>query len=36
MLVVFPSWVEQAVHPHHGSADQISIAINIKLMDLNC
>ena len=33
MLVMFPSWIEHMVHPHHGSEDRISIAINIKLMD---
>jgi len=33
MLVMFPSWVEHMVHPHHGAEDRISIAINIKLMD---
>ena len=33
MLVMFPSWVEHMVHPHHGADDRISIAINIKLMD---
>jgi uncharacterized protein (TIGR02466 family) len=35
MLVVFPAWVEHMVHPHHGSEDRISIAINIKLMDFD-
>ena len=35
MLVMFPSWVEHMVHPHHGAEDRISIAINIKLMDFD-
>jgi len=33
MLVMFPSWIDHMVHPHHGPDDRISIAINIKLMD---
>jgi uncharacterized protein (TIGR02466 family) len=35
MLVMFPSWVEHMVHPHHGAEDRISIAVNIKLMDFD-
>jgi uncharacterized protein (TIGR02466 family) len=33
MLVMFPSWIEHMVHPHHDPDDRISLAINIKLMD---
>ena len=33
MLVMFPSWIEHMVHPHHEPEDRISLAINIKLMD---
>jgi uncharacterized protein (TIGR02466 family) len=33
MLVMFPSWIEHMVHPHQGTEDRISIAINIKLLD---
>ena len=33
MLVMFPSWIEHMVHPHHDPEDRISLAINIKLMD---
>lgn len=33
MLVMFPSWIDHMVHPHHEPEDRISIAINIKLMD---
>ena len=35
MLVIFPAWIEHMVHPHHGSENRISIAINIKLIDFN-
>jgi uncharacterized protein (TIGR02466 family) len=35
MLMMFPSWIEHMVHPHHGAEDRISIAINIKLMDFD-
>ena len=35
MLVMFPSWIDHMVHPHHGPDDRISIAINIKLLDFD-
>jgi uncharacterized protein (TIGR02466 family) len=32
LLIVFPSWLMHHVHPHHGSAERISIALNARML----
>lgn len=31
MMLVFPSWIEHAVHPFYGSGHRISIAVNVAI-----
>jgi hypothetical protein len=35
MLVMFPAFVDHMVHPHHGTEERISFAINIQFVDFN-
>ncbi|MBT5648726.1 MAG: hypothetical protein HOJ41_12770, partial [Rhodospirillaceae bacterium] len=30
-MILFPSWMEHAVHPFYGTGQRISIAANIKV-----
>jgi uncharacterized protein (TIGR02466 family) len=30
-LIIFPAWLQHTVTPHHGSAERISVAFNVRL-----